>query len=361
METATAARNYPRGDLALSACPACGFICNVLFDEQLNAYSPNCEESQHHSPTFDKFAQSLAHELVEDYDVRGQTVLEIGCGKGDFLTQLCELGNNRGIGIDPACRPERLQPSLRNQISLRPELYNEQHAQIAADVVLCRHALEHIAAVAELLEKIRRWHAHTPDTLVVFEVPDTTRVLREHAFWDIYYEHCSYFTEASLRDLFHRSGFEVIDCQLAYHEQYIVLIARAQKTRPLKAVLAENKALHEDVESFTRGIKKSIECWKQRIIELHNNGHKPVLWGGGSKAVSFLAATGLRNEIAAVVDINPHKQGRFLPGTGHAVVSPADAITQAARSVIIMNPVYLEEIRTTLLNLGHSPELIALD
>ena len=56
-----------------------------------------------------------------------------------------------------------------------------------------------------------------------------------------------------------------------------------------------------------------------------------VVWGSGSKAVGYLTTLGLRDEIAAVVDINPHKHGKFLAGTGHEIVGP-DALATSGRT-----------------------------
>src|SRR5690606_5558175 len=66
--------------------------------------------------------------------------------------------------------------------------------------------------------------------LVLFEVPDVGRILRERAFWDIYYEHCSYFTAGSLAGLFRRVGFEVLDVEHAFGGQYLLLLARPAGT-----------------------------------------------------------------------------------------------------------------------------------
>ena len=61
---------------------------------------------------------------------------------------------------------------------------------------------------------------------MLFELPDVLRVLRECAFWDIYYEHCSYFTPGSLARLFRSTGFEVLDVELDYDDQYILVEAK---------------------------------------------------------------------------------------------------------------------------------------
>ena len=92
MPTRERALNYPRRDLKLGFCPKCGFIANTVFDPTVHEYSSSCEESQGFSPTFNAFSRSLAKRWVEDYDLKGKSILEIGCGKGEFLVQMVGEG-----------------------------------------------------------------------------------------------------------------------------------------------------------------------------------------------------------------------------------------------------------------------------
>lgn len=85
------------------------------------------------------------------------------------------------------------------------------------------------------------------------------------------------------------------------------------------------------------------------------------MWGGGSKAVTFAAAIGADlHMIAAAVDINPFKQGKYLPGTGQAVVAPEALVDQPPDVVIVMNPVYVDEIRENLAQLDLEPSIVTL-
>src|SRR5579859_3841448 len=90
-----------KGDIRLAFCAKCGCIRNVAFEPELLRYDGSYENSLHFSPVFQEFATRLAADLVDRYDLRGKTVAEIGCGKGEFLGMLCELGDNAGIGFDP--------------------------------------------------------------------------------------------------------------------------------------------------------------------------------------------------------------------------------------------------------------------
>jgi ABC-type hemin transport system substrate-binding protein len=64
--------------------------------------------------------------------------------------------------------------------------------------------------------------------------------------------------------------------------------------------------------------------------------------------------------VAQVVDINPFKQGKYLPGAGHKVLAPEALLDAPPDTVIVMNPVYLPEIGAQLSDMGLTPELVAV-
>ncbi|REJ88469.1 MAG: methyltransferase domain-containing protein [Planctomycetota bacterium] len=365
MYSREAGRAHPRADLQLAVCSACGFVTNVRFEAGQHEYGPDYEESQHCSSTFSRFAADLAQRLVDDFDLRDRSIVEIGCGKGEFLAELCRLGNNRGVGIDPSCRPERIDAAAAARIEFRPEFYSAQHAGLAADMICCRHTLEHIQPVHEFLALVRGNIKPGTQPVVFCEVPSLEIIVREARFWDLYYEHCSYFDRASLATLFERTGFEVLDVWLDYDEQYLCLTARpsgqAADKYPVSRPRAKaNPSMAAPMADFAARCQASITLWREVVAGWHAQQLRPVLWGAGSKCVAFLAATGLDEEIEYVVDISPYKQDRFLPGTGHRVVAPDFLREYRPRRVLAMNSVYRQEIQAQLDALGLEAELHAL-
>lgn len=364
LTTQEAALRFPRGDVRLGFCRSCGFIENVAFDRTALDYSRDYEETQGFSPRFNAFARSLAERLIDRYGLRGKHVLEIGCGKGEFLALLCELGGNRGTGIDPGYVPGRLESPALDRMTFIREYYSERHSALPADLVCCRHTLEHIQPVAEFVGLVRR-AAEGGGTVVFFEVPDVVRVLRELAFWDIYHEHCSYFSAGSLGRLFRSSGFDVLDLATDFDDQYLLIEARPARgapggPHPMEEPLDE---LAEAVERFRRGHRAHVAGWREGIERIRARGQRAVVWGSGSKAVAFLTTLGVGEEVEAVeavVDINPFRQGMYMPGTGHPIVGPRDLVDRRPDVVIVMNPIYLEEIRLDLGRLDVEADLVAV-
>ena len=252
MPTKQEALEFPCGDIILGSCEHCGFITNVAYDPEEAAYAPNYEDQQSFSPTFNKFALDLANRLVEKYDLHDKDIIEIGCSKGDFLLLLCELGNNRGLGIDPSVVTGRVLSEANDRVRFIQDYYSERYSEYVGDFICCRHTLEHIYPTAEFINTIRRSIGERLDTVVLFEIPDTTRVLQDLAFEDIYYEHCSYFTQGSLARLFRCCGFEVVELYRDYGDQYLFIEARpvatpSDKVHPLEESLEQ---MAQDVKHF---------------------------------------------------------------------------------------------------------------
>ncbi|MEM7234433.1 MAG: class I SAM-dependent methyltransferase [Planctomycetota bacterium] len=361
MESAEEAKEHPRGEMKLGYCPECGFISNLRYDPSLEDYTGGYEESQHFSPRFREFAHGLSKKLVDTYALADKDAVEIGCGKGEFFALLCDQGAKGGVGIDPAWvegRADKVSESA-SRIRFLKEFYSDSHGELPCDFVLCRHTLEHIHTPLDFLETIRRNLGDRKDAVVFMELPDTRRIMEERAFWDIYYEHCSYFTLGSLARAFRAARFEILELYTDYDDQYLMIAAKPSDAPTTPVLEAEDdlEEMRAEVEAFCVDLERKVSTWRKELDD--NAGKRVVLWGSGSKAVGYLTTLGIEDEIRYVVDINPHKQGKFLPGTGQEIVSPEFLVDYQPHEVIVMNPVYLKEIGDSLRELGVNANLSA--
>lgn len=357
MDDVNEAKAFPRGGLELVVCNSCAFIYNQKFRPEAVDYTLPYESSQDFSPTFRAFRDDLIDHLVTDYQLAGKQILEIGCGDASFLLALCERAGATGFCIDPTFDPSRLPPDAR--VSGIEEFYDVSKTNLTGDLICCRHTLEHIQPVGEFVGFVHDSAHLTEDSVVFFEIPDTDRILDEGAFWDVYYEHCSYFTLTSLARLFEGHGFEVLRLGRGYEDQYLLIDCAVGRENsdierpPVDLVL-------EQANSFKVNADRAVAEWKNMIEEASDRGKNVVLWGASSKAVAFIASMDSDASISAAVDINPYKQDRFLPGSGHLVIAPEKLVEINPDLVIVMNPIYLEEINDTLNGLGLKPRVHAL-
>lgn len=357
IENRTRALDFPTGDIVLAVCTECGFIFNSAWDPARTVYSDQYEETQGFSPTFNAFNRAVAEELVDNYDIRGKTVLEIGCGKGEFLSLICGIGGNRGIGYDPSFVPARQHPG--QDIRFVREFFTEETNEVAPDLLCCKMTLEHIGQTQRFLASVRSV-ASRKDSVIFFQVPDVSRILKEGAFWDVYYEHCSYFSTTSLGQLFTGTGFAVRRIWTGYDDQYLMVVGSPGEHGSDLTPDEDVAAIIRLCDSFAASVARSRDVWSSRLRNWAAVGQRTVLWGSGSKAVAFLTTLGVRDEIEHVVDINPYRVGKFLPGTGQRIVAPAFLSDFRPDNVIIMNPVYLREVEQELARQRCEPRIFTI-
>jgi nucleoside-diphosphate-sugar epimerase/SAM-dependent methyltransferase len=343
---ADAARNVSRGQLVMHQCLSCGFGFNAAFDPALLNYGANYDNSQNCSEAFNHYLDALVRDLMEVHGVRHCRIVEVGCGNGEFLKKLVAHpgSGNRGVGFDPAyCGP---LSDLNGRACFFRHVYDQRAIDAAADVVICRHVIEHVPAPLELLRAIRQALTGAMGARIFLETPSLEWILRHQVLWDFFYEHCSLFTAAALRLAMTRAGFEVVSCRSVFEQQYWWLEGKVAEagsrwspgTDPT-AALALGLAKQEDQRR--RG-------WQLQLQQWHGAG-PVVLWGAGAKGVTFCnLADPECQRLACVVDVNPAKQGKFVAGTGHRIISPEELTAHRPAAVLVLNPNYLPEIAERL-------------
>lgn len=357
-----AAKNCPKGDIRLAFNPSNGLISNIAFDPTKLDYDRDYENSLHYSLRFQQYAQSLTNDLVKRYQLDNKDIIEIGCGKGDFLISLCELGNSRGIGFDPTYIPRSEHEHMSDRVTIIQDFYSEKYRDYQADLICCRHTLEHVTNPEDLLKPLRQAIGDRLNTAVFFEVPNSLHTFRSLAIWDIIYEHCLYFVPTSLIEAFISHGFKVEKVTEVFEGQFICLEATpVESDRVIYSQEVESlETLKQDLVVFKDKFQATVDSWVNKLTHFEAEEKKVVVWGAGSKGVTFLNIFKDRGSIDYIVDLNPRKQGMYLPGSGQKIVPPEFLQNYQPDVVIIMNPIYIDEIRQSIANLGLSPELICV-
>lgn len=350
------ATQMTRGDLEMTVCRDCGFIFNAAFDLSNLSYGEKYENTQTCSPLFNEYVSDLARYLVDERGVRNCSVVEVGCGRGQFIRQLVEMhgAGNRGYGIDPSYVGPLSESDGRLQF--RRSNYGPECADISADVVVCRHVIEHVPDPLAFLRLIRRALTRSPDARLFFETPCAAWILRNRVIWDLFYEHCSLFTSASLATAFESCGFTVERIRHVFGEQYLWFEAGlGAHTLPVTKDAATVPLM---AEQFAAGERKLRRDWEVRLGELRAAG-EVALWGAGAKGVTFANLIDPeRRWIDCVVDLNPAKQGCYLPGTGHPIVSYKSLGERGVATAVLMNPNYRDENSALLRDARLQVELI---
>ena len=346
------ARAVNRGDLVFAACGQCGFVYNRAFDPARIDYDQTYENTQTCSGTFKAHVEDLVRRLVDDGTVRGCHILEIGCGKGGFLTRLVEADDgNTGVGFDPShLGPDR---ALDGRVRFVKDYFDPSRLDRDVDVVVCRHVIEHLPDPVGFLRQIRP--AMGPRTRVYLETPCVEWILREQVIWDFFYEHCSLFTARSLALALRRAGIEPLACRHVFGGQYLWIEARGV-CAPAGSCAAD-PAVAAMAVAFAAAEARALAAWQAVVTS-----NAPLglgLWGAGAKGITLANLVDPRGEsIDCVIDINPAKQGHYVAGTGHPIVAPDQIAGRGVRRVVAMNPLYTDEITQALDRLGSGIQLV---
>ena len=356
---ARAAAQSPVGRMELAYCPSCAYVRNIAFDPAALVYDTTMDTNLHHSPAFQQFSADLVAHLGRRYNLAGARVLDIGCAQGDFLRELCHLTGATGVGFD-AMYAGPVGPTGSDV-----ECYNTIAPRGAAlpdyDLVTSRHWFEHIEDPHDFLVDLRE-RAGGRAVFGYLEVPDACYDLAT-AGWEVIYPHVSYFDAFSLCTIVERAGWRVEDSGTLFSGMFRFIEISANRdggprrgTASLPGPADRDRQLAA-IAGFAARHRTERDTWRGRIADLAADDARPVLWGAGSRGVQFLTLADRGRQLAAVVDLNPRKWGRYLPVTAHRV-DPPDVLTAIKpRTVIITNPAYRAEIAAHLDRLGVDAEI----
>lgn len=315
---------YP---MKVGGCLTCGLI------QLINPIDPAQFYTNYATPTAWKKEPHIGsllerlHSLVD----KGARILDVGCNDGRFLGELVREGWKDVSGIEPT---RNTSEAARNR-GFRVLQANLDFA-LAQDItqegglyecVTVRQVLEHIHDLADFGRALN--HLLTHDGILVIEVPDsrTNVLLADYALWE---EHINYFTPETLRAYLSAYGFVVLDSYTsAFSGVCLTVIAQKAATpgHGDERVQISPDDLKVQVRNF-RLWARGYESFKNRVgaelSDLSASGPL-ILYGVGSRSSSFVNVMGVSSLISLAVDDQPQKQGKFMPSSGVAIRSTAQA------------------------------------
>jgi SAM-dependent methyltransferase len=350
--TADEARRAARGAISLALCSHCGLVFNAAFDPSLVTYDESYENSLHYSPRFEAYAETLAQDLSDRLGLQQRLIVEVGCGKGEFLRRLCETAGARGLGIDASYDPDVVPLNADDTVTFLREPFSSLPDEVAPALILCRHVLEHLPNPRPFVAQFAAAARRSPGCRVFLEVPNVLFTLKDFGIWDLIYEHCAYFSAPALSRLCEASGLSVERVYPAFGNQFLCAEATAGRAPSPPSFSDELRELSSLAEGFAAEYRRKVRFWQTRLRELEAGGRRIALWGAGSKGITFVNTVPGGENISCLVDLNPRKQGRFVPGTGHVVVAPETLREVNPDVLVVMNPLYRDEIERLTNQMG---------
>ncbi|CAN5915995.1 class I SAM-dependent methyltransferase [soil metagenome] len=318
--------------LTLVCCPACSLVQisetvapEVLFGGDYPYFSSVSSTLLAHS-------RANALELIERLGLDHHSlVVEIASNDGYMLRNFVERGIPV-LGIDPAEAPAAAatQAGVRTLKTffgreLARTLANDGYA---ADLVIANNVLAHVADLNGLVEGIAK--LLRPDGIAALEMPYLVDLIEHCEFDTIYHQHLCYFSVTALDRLFRRHSLFVNDLRrLDIHGGSLRLYVGRQEA--VQAVVREHLAAErargiDRIDAY-RSFALRVEALRDALLglvgELKAGGARVAAYGAAAKGTTLLAYCRLGHEtLEYVVDRNPFKQGRFMPGSRLPILSP---------------------------------------
>lgn len=306
------------GEVELVQSSISGFIFNRKFNPSIMNYDASYQNEQSNSGSFRSHLSNVL-KLLKSFGIQNKKVIEVGCGKGIFFDMLLSEKVDC-IGFDPTYEGSNDR--------IIKDYYSEAYKEINADVIIMRHTLEHIPNPFSFLHTIAS--ANSYKGYFFIEVPTFDWIYAKNSFWDIFYEHCNYFTEPSLSGM-----FEEATTGSFFNGQYIYLWAPLSKLRRTIPQL-----------SFQPKTQLSFDRVFNNYKDFLTKTNSLAIWGAGAKGSTFLNLLDPKRKfVEYVIDINPAKQNKFIAGTGHEIISPAMFANKPVKNILIMNENYVDEIK----------------
>ncbi len=308
-------------DLDLYQCPYCGMI--QIVDEPVPYYKDVIRASAV-SDEMKVYRRTYFKDFVDKYHLQGKKVIEIGSGKGEFLSLMNEAGVE-GYGVEhcqenvEACTEKGLNVQQGYMDCVGTLLEN-----VPFEGFFIMNFLEHAPNPNDFLKAIYENLAEGAIGLV--EVPNTDFILENLMFSEFITDHLLYFTENTLRILLEKNGFEVLECNVVWHNYCLAAIVRKKKILKLGQFYERQDKITKEIQSFV------------------NRYDRVAVWGAGHQALAVIALTGIKDQIRFVVDSASFKQNRYTPGTHLKIVAPEQIKKEKIDAVLVMAASYSDEV-----------------
>jgi len=304
--------------LTVCRCRGCGL---VQLDNEPVPYYREVIRAAAFSPEMREFRLRQFADWVERLNLKGKRVLEVGCGRGEYLELLNGVeawGMEYNAEAVSSCRTRGLQV-----IEGYPGDGSGPLAEAPFDGFLILNWLEHLPDIGAVLAWIADLLA--PGGAGLVEVPNFDFALRSGMFTEFTRDHLYYFTTRTLTTALELHGFEVLSCREVWHDYIISAEVRKRLPLNLTGFLASRRKLETALDRFT-------------------SGRKVAVWGAGHQALMVLAAAGLEKRICYVVDSAPFKQGCYTPATHLPIVSKARLHEDPPQAILVMAASYCDEV-----------------
>lgn len=314
-------------DMEIYQCSGCALI-------QLNSdpvpYYKEVIRAAAFSDEMKEFREKQFNDFVKKYLLKNKKIIEIGCGNGEYLS-IMKKYNKNSCGLEYA--EKSVKKCVDNRLNVFQGYIDNENYKIKNSpyyAFFIMNFLEHLPNINSVLGGI--YNNLFDEAVGIIEVPNFNMILKKNLFFEFIPDHLFYFTKETLETTLKLNGFEIIECEVVWHD-YII-----------SAVVKKRKKL--DLSHFDKH-QKNLKIEIDKYIGKYKN-EKVAIWGAGHEALAIISMMNLSGKIKYVVDSAIFKQGKYTPSAHIPIVSPNTINTDPVDAIIVMAASYSDEVVKTL-------------
>lgn len=338
---------YP---LRVLVCTGCWLVQTEDFTgpEQLfNSYYPYFSSF---SSSWLAHAERYVQEMIERFDLGADShVVEVASNDG-YLLQYVKALNIPCTGVEPTAMAA--MAAREKGISVIEDFFGVDLAKTMtdqgkqADLIVANNVLAHVPDINDFVAAITC--LLKPRGIATFEFPHLLKLVSQNQFDTIYHEHFSYLSLTAVNSIFETNGLSVFDVQeLPTHGGSLRVFAQRSENFNYSTTSVFEKILDQEVKTgiisieYYSNFQKRAETVKNDLltflIELKKAGSKVVAYGAAAKGNTLLNFAGIRPDLLSyVIDRNPVKQGKYMPGSRIPIFDEETFKNKKADFVIIL-------------------------
>jgi len=310
-------------DLEVCQCSGCGLVQLSndpvpYYKEVIRAAAISEEMTDFRSKQFESF--------VQKYSLKGGKIIEIGCGRGEYLS-IIQQSSVEAYGLEYSA--ESVTQCIKNGLKVSKGFIQcsaDRLNDAPFDAFFILNFLEHLPDPNSTLRGI--YNNLTDDAVGLVEVPNFDMILRKKLFSEFIGDHLFYFTRETLNTTLRLNGFEIIECNEEWYDYIISAVVKKRKKLDISHFYKHQAQLENEIEEYIRRFKDK----------------KVAIWGAGHQAFAIISLINLADKIKYVVDSATFKQGKYTPATHIPIVSPEALVQDPVDAVIVMAASYSDEV-----------------
>lgn len=290
-----------------------------------------------YSSSWLQHAQNYVNDMVARFSLGASAhVIEVAANDG-YLLQYVKAAGIPCLGIEPT--KSTAQAAREKGIDIVEEFFGVTLAEklVAqgrqADLIAANNVLAHVPDINDFISGFAR--LLKPQGVATFEFPHLMQLVENAQFDTIYHEHFSYLSLSAVNSIFQANGLQVFDVQeLATHGGSLRVFAQRKDTGRYATEVAVTSLLEKEQKAgiatrdYYAGFQERTNKVKNDLLafllQAKQSGKRVLAYGAAAKGNTLLNYAGVRPDLLPfVIDRNPAKQGKYLPGSRIPIVNEA--------------------------------------